>query len=93
MAKKNRSVPQYGTVMREKESYITEHGFRMRMASRSACMRPLVKNYMKNSRQQKKQVEEIVFRRKHPTVAEYCEKMAADAISKGIFSYDESIYL
>lgn len=40
-------------LLREKESYITEHGFRMRMASRSACMQPLVKNCMKNSWQQR----------------------------------------
>ena len=39
----------------------------------------------------RRQVEEIIFHRKHPTVAEYCEKMAADAVGKGVCGYHEGV--
>ena len=73
MAKKNRSVPQYGTVMRKGILY-----YRTRIQDADGKQVSLYattcEELYEKQQAAKKQVEEIVFRRKHPTVAEYCEK-------------------
>ena len=73
MAKKNRSVPQYGTVMRKGILY-----YRTRIQDADGKQVSLYattcEELYEKQQAAKKQVEEIVFRRKHPTVAEYCDK-------------------
>ena len=73
MAKKNRSVPQYGTVMRKGILY-----YRTRIQDADGKQVSLYattcEELYEKQQAAKKHVEEIVFRRKHPTVAEYCEK-------------------
>ena len=73
MAKKNRSVPQYGTVMRKGILY-----YRTRIQDADGKQVSLYATTCEELYEKqlaaKKQVEEILFRRKHPTVAEYCEK-------------------
>ena len=57
MAKKNRSVPQYGTVMRKGILY-----YRTRIQDADGKQVSLyVKNYMKNSRQQKSRSRRLFF--------------------------------
>ena len=73
MAKKNKSVPQYGTVTRKGILY-----YRTRI--QDADGKPVslyattCEELYEKQLAAKKHVEEILFRRKHPTVAEYCEK-------------------
>lgn len=73
MAKKNRSVPQYGTVMRKGILY-----YRTRIQDADGKQVSLYATTCEELYEKqlaaKKQVEEIIFHRKHPTVAEYCEK-------------------
>ena len=73
MAKKNRSVPQYGTVTRKGTLY-----YRTRILDADGKQVSLYaatcEELYEKQLAAKKQVEEIIFRRKHPTVAEYCEK-------------------
>ena len=73
MAKKNRSVPQYGTVTRKGILY-----YRTRIQDADGKQVSLYATTCEELYEKqlaaKKQVEEILFRRKHPTVAEYCEK-------------------
>ena len=73
MAKKNRSVPQYGTVTRKGTLY-----YRTRILDADGKQVSLYASTCEELYEKqlaaKKQVEEIIFRRKHPTVAEYCEK-------------------
>ena len=73
MAKKNKSVPQYGTVTRKGILY-----YRTRIQDADGKQVSLYattcEELYEKQQAAKKQVEEILFRRKHPTVAEYCEK-------------------
>ena len=73
MAKKNKSVPQYGTVTRKGTLY-----YRTRILDADGKQVSLYaatcEELYEKQLAAKKQVEEILFRRKHPTVAEYCEK-------------------
>ena len=73
MAKKNKSVPQYGTVMRKGILY-----YRTRIQDADGKQVSLYattcEELYEKQQAAKKQVEEIIFHRKHPTVAEYCEK-------------------
>ena len=73
MAKKNKSVPQYGTVTRKGILY-----YRTRIQDADGKQVSLYATTCEELYEKqlaaKKQVEEIIFRRKHPTVAEYCEK-------------------
>ena len=73
MAKKNKSVPQYGTVTRKGTLY-----YRTRILDADGKQVSLYATTCEELYEKqlaaKKQVEEILFRRKHPTVAEYCEK-------------------
>ena len=73
MAKKNKSVPQYGTVTRKGILY-----YRTRIQDADGKQVSLYATTCEELYEKqlaaKKQVEEILFRRKHPTVAEYCEK-------------------
>ena len=73
MAKKNKSVPQYGTVTRKGILY-----YRTRIQDADSKQVSLYATTCEELYEKqlaaKKQVEEIIFRRKHPTVAEYCEK-------------------
>ena len=73
MAKKNKSVPQYGTVTRKGILY-----YRTRIQDADGKQVSLYATTCEELYEKqlaaKKHVEEILFRRKHPTVAEYCEK-------------------
>lgn len=73
MAKKKVSIPQYGTVMRRGIQYyrtrITDaDGKRVDLYAETS------EELYEKELEARRQVEEAVFRRKHPTVAEYCEK-------------------
>ena len=73
MAKKKMNVPQYGTVMREGALY-----YRTRImdadGKRVSLYATTCEELYERQLEAQRQVEEIIFRRKHPTVAEYCEK-------------------
>lgn len=67
------SIPQYGTVMRRGIQYyrtrITDaDGKRVDLYAETS------EELYEKELEARRQVEEAVFRRKHPTVAEYCEK-------------------
>lgn len=73
MAKKKEIVPQYGTVMRKGIQY-----YRTRILDADGKQVSLYATtceelYQKET-EARRQVEEIIFRRANPTVAEYCEK-------------------
>ncbi len=73
MAKKNRSVPQYGTVMRKGILY-----YRTRIQDADGKQVSLYATTCEELYEKqlaaKKQIKEIIFHQKHPTVGEYCEK-------------------
>lgn len=73
MAKKQRCVPQYGTVIRKGIQY-----YRTRIMDADGKQVSLYattcEELYQKSLEARRQVEEIIFRRKNPTVAEYCEK-------------------
>lgn len=73
MAKKNTTVPQYGTVMRSSIQY-----YRTRIVDADgkqvALYATSCEELYKKEQQARQQVEDITIRRKNPTVAEYCEK-------------------
>lgn len=73
MAKKKTEVPQYGTITLKGIQY-----YRTRIMDADGKQVSLYATtceelYEKQS-EARRQVEEIIFRRQHPTVAEYCEK-------------------
>ena len=73
MAKKKECVPQYGTVTRRGTQY-----YRTRILDADGKQVSLYATtceelYQKET-EARRQVEEIIFRRANPTVAEYCEK-------------------
>ncbi len=73
MAKKQENVPRYGTAMRRGIQYyrtrITDADGKRVDLYAETCEELQLKEM-----EARRQVEEAVFRRKHPTVAEYCEK-------------------
>ena len=73
MAKKKVSIPQYGTVIRSGIQYyrtrITDADGKQVSLYAATC-----EELYEKQLEARRQVEEIIFRRKHPTVAEYCEK-------------------
>ena len=73
MAKKKTSVPQYGTVMRSGIQY-----YRTRIMDADGKQVSLYattcEELYQKEMEARQQVEDIIFRRKNPTVAEYCEK-------------------
>ena len=73
MAKKNKSVPQYGTVTRKGILYyrtrIQDADGKQVSLYATTCEELYEKQLEQRSRSRR-----YLFRRKHPTVAEYCEK-------------------
>lgn len=73
MAKKKTTIPQYGTVMRKGVQY-----YRTRILDADGKQVSLYattcEELYEKQAEAKHQVEEIIFHREHPTVAEYCEK-------------------
>ena len=73
MAKKKQSVPEYGTVTRKGTLYyrtrITDADGKQVSLYATTC-----EELYEKQLEARRQVEEIIFHRKHPTVAEYCEK-------------------
>ena len=85
MAKKKSDIPQYGTVMRSGVQY-----FRTRVTDADGKQVSLYattcEELYKKETEARQQIEDIIFRRENPTVAEYCEKwlyMKSAKISKG----------
>lgn len=73
MAKKKKGVPQYGTVMRKGLLY-----YRTRILDADGKQVSLYaatrEELYEKELDARRKVEELIFRREHPTVAEYCEK-------------------
>ena len=73
MAKKKQSVPEYGTVTRKGTLYyrtrITDADGKQVSLYATTC-----EELYEKQLEARRQVNEIIFHRKHPTVAEYCEK-------------------
>ena len=73
MAKKKASIPQYGTVMRCGIPY-----YRTRTmdadGKQMALYATTCEELYKKEQEARREVEDLIFRRKNPTVAEYCEK-------------------
>jgi len=73
MAKKNQKVPQYGTVTRKGVQY-----YRKRIMDADgkevSLYATTCEELYKKEMEARRQVEEIIFRRNNPTVADYCEK-------------------
>lgn len=73
MSKKKKDVPEYGTVERNGTLY-----YRTRIQDADGKQVSLYattcEELYEKQLEAKRQIEEITFRRKHPTVAEYCEK-------------------
>ena len=85
MAKKKSNIPQYGTVMRSGVQY-----FRTRVTDADGKQVSLYattcEELYKKEKEARQQIEDIIFRRENPTVAEYCEKwlyMKSAKISRG----------
>ena len=85
MAKKKSDIPQYGTVMRSGVQY-----FRTRVTDADGKQVSLYattcEELYKKEKEARQQIEDIIFRRENPTVAEYCEKwlyMKSAKISRG----------
>ena len=73
MAKKKECVPQYGTVTRKGTQYYRTRIFDADGKRVSLYALTCEELYQKEQ-EARRQVEEIIFRRANPTVAEYCEK-------------------
>ena len=73
MAKKKASIPKYGTVTRNGVSY-----YRTRImdadSKQMALYATTCEELYKKEQEARREVEDLIFRRKNPTVAEYCEK-------------------
>lgn len=73
MTKKKTTIPQYGTVMQKGVQY-----YRTRILDADGKQVSLYattcEELYKKQIEAKRQVDEILFHREHPTVAEYCEK-------------------
>lgn len=73
MAKKKESIPKYGTVVRRGIQY-----YRTRITDadgkRVDLYAETCEELYQKEQEARRQVEEAIFRKEHPTVAEYCEK-------------------
>ena len=73
MAKKKKDIPEYGAVMRKGTLY-----YRTRIldadGKQVSIYATTCEELYEKQLDARREVEEIIFRRKHPTVAEYCEK-------------------
>lgn len=73
MAKKKTDIPQYGTVIRFGIPY-----YRTRImdadGKQVALYATTCEELYKKAQEARREVEDLIFRRKHPTVEEYCEK-------------------
>ena len=73
MAKMKTEVPQYGTIMQKGIQY-----YRTRIMDADGKQVSLYaatcEELYETQLEARRQVEEIIFRRQHPTVAEYCQK-------------------
>lgn len=73
MARKNGVVPNYGTVVRKGIKY-----YRTRLEDADGKWIPLYaqtcEELYQKEQEARRQIEDILFRRKNPTVAEYCDK-------------------
>ena len=73
MAKMKTEVPQYGTIMQKGIQY-----YRTRIMDADGKQVSLYaatcEELYEKQLEARRQVEEIIFRRQHPTVAEYCQK-------------------
>lgn len=73
MAKKKTEIPHYGTVMRDGIQYyrtrITDADGKQVSLYATTC-----EELHRKELEARRQVEDLIFRRKNPTVAEYCEK-------------------
>ncbi|NCC87157.1 MAG: site-specific integrase [Clostridia bacterium] len=93
MAKKNNNIPNYGTTMIKGALY-----YRTRIqdadGKRVGLYAITCEELYEKQLEAKRQIEEILFRRKHPTVADYCEKwllMQSAKVSKATlrgYSFD-----
>lgn len=73
MAKKKECVPKYGTVVRRGIQY-----YRTRITDadgkRVDLYAETCEELYQKEQEARRQVDEAIFRKEHPTVAEYCEK-------------------
>lgn len=73
MAKKKGQIPEYGTVVRKGIRY-----YRTRITDadgkRVDLYAETCEELYQKEQEARRQVEEAIFRKEHPTVAEYCEK-------------------
>ena len=73
MAKKKECIPQYGTITLNGTQY-----YRTRVldadGKQVSLYAPTCEELYQKELKTRRQIEEIIFKRKHPTVAEYCEK-------------------
>ena len=73
MAKKKTSIPEYGTVVRKGITY-----YRTRIEDADGKRVPLYaltrEELYEKELEFRQEVEDTIFRRQNPTVAEYCEK-------------------
>ena len=73
MAKKKECIPQYGTITLNGTQY-----YRTRVldadGKQVSLYAPTREELYQKELKTRRQIEEIIFKRKHPTVAEYCEK-------------------
>ena len=73
MAKMKTEVPQYGTIMQKGIQY-----YRTRImdadGKQGSLYAATCEELYEKQLEARRQVEEIIFRRQHPTVAEYCQK-------------------
>ena len=73
MAKKKECIPKYGTVVRRGIQY-----YRTRITDadgkRVDLYAETCEELYQKEQEARRQVEEAIFRKEHPTVAEYCEK-------------------
>ena len=86
MAKKKQSVPEYGTVTRKGTLYyrtrITDADGKQVSLYATTC-----EELYEKQLEARRQVDEIIFHRKHPTVAEYCEKWLLMQSASANFPY------
>ena len=82
MAKMKTEVPQYGTIMQKGIQY-----YRTRIMDADGKQVSLYaatcEELYEKQLEARRQVEEIIFRRQHPTVAEYCQKWLLMQSAKG----------
>ena len=86
MAKKKTQIPKYGTITLKGIQYyrtrITDADGKELSLYAATC-----EELYEKQLEARKQVEEIIFHRQHPTVAE-----AADAVGKGVCVYTQRLY-